>query len=181
MKATKDTGIPEFGSPEEEREYWEAQGPLAGGRKGRINKPRPGQRRSSFLAVRLTGEELARLRDIAAQQGLGPSTFARLLLTSAISGARISPRVVTVEQFKGMLEQNLPRSVKEKVEGLTKATAIGDPDSPSLLIMDASQMKTAEELFRSLLRALLATVGVQVVTPEDENYEKRRSAVKTQT
>ena len=74
--------IPKFQSLDEEKEYWEARGPLALGHKGRINNP--DQKRSSFLSVRLTDEELTQLRDIAAKQGLGPSTFARLILTSVI-------------------------------------------------------------------------------------------------
>ena len=82
MKGTKEKDIPEFKSLEEERAYWEARGPLAEGHKGRINKPNA--KRSSFLAVRLTGEELTKLRDVAAKNGMGPSTYARIVITSAI-------------------------------------------------------------------------------------------------
>jgi len=84
---------------EEEKEYWEARGPLAEGRKGRINKPE-GQKRSSFLAVHFTGDELTRLRDIAAKYGLGPSTFARIILTSAIGHQNKAPKCITHEPSK---------------------------------------------------------------------------------
>ena len=84
MKSSEKNGIPEFKSLEEEKEYWEARGPLAEGHKGTVNRPKSRQKRSSFLAVRLTGEELTRLRDVAAGQGLGPSTYARMILTSAL-------------------------------------------------------------------------------------------------
>ena len=103
MNKTKDTRIPEFKSLEEEKEYWEARGPLAEGHEGRINKPRPRQKRSSFLAVRLTGEELACLRDLAAKQGLGPSTFARIVLTSAIEQQSL-PNHITVDKLRDILE-----------------------------------------------------------------------------
>ncbi|MFH0913953.1 MAG: hypothetical protein V1849_01520 [Chloroflexota bacterium] len=86
MRGKRSTGIPKFQSREEEREYWEARGPLAEGHKGRLNKPKPGQLRSSFLTVRLTGEELTRLRDAAAAVRMGPSTYARLILLSASEG-----------------------------------------------------------------------------------------------
>ena len=109
MKEIKDTGIPEFKSLEEEREYWEARGPLADGRRGKINKP--GQRRSSFLAVRLTGEELTHLRDMAAKQGLGPSTFARLILTRAIENESRLPKVVTSDELRNLLDEHLPHFV----------------------------------------------------------------------
>jgi len=78
------TKIPEFKSLDEEREYWEARGPLAEGQGGRINRPKPGQKRSSFLSIRLTGEELTQLRDMAAEFGMGPSTYARQVLKLAI-------------------------------------------------------------------------------------------------
>ncbi|MBI2916921.1 MAG: hypothetical protein HYY01_02920 [Chloroflexi bacterium] len=86
MGKASDTTIPDFTSLEEEKAFWEARGPLAEGHKGTVNRPKPRQKRSSFLAVRLTGEELTRLRDMAAQLGLGPSTFARLLLMSVLEG-----------------------------------------------------------------------------------------------
>lgn len=84
MKNRGDTKIPEFQSLEEEREYWEARGPLAEGHKGRISKPKPSQKRSSFLSIRLTGEEVTQLRDMAAKLGIGPSTYARQVLRLAI-------------------------------------------------------------------------------------------------
>lgn len=78
--------VPNFGSLEEERAYWEARGPLSDD----VAQPKPGratakEKRDSFLNVRLTGEELTRLRDIAARKGLGPSTYARTLVIAAIT------------------------------------------------------------------------------------------------
>jgi len=104
-----DEKIPEFKTLEEEREYWEARGPLAPGNRGRVNKPVPGQKHSSFLAVRMTGAEITKLRDIAAKQGLGISTYARILLTRAIE-AQTVPEAVTLTEIKGMLEDILDRT-----------------------------------------------------------------------
>ena len=84
MNRKSETKIPEFKSLDEEREYWEAHGPLAEGHKGRINRPKPEQKRSSFLSIRLTGEELTQLRDMAAEFGMGPSTYARQVLKLGI-------------------------------------------------------------------------------------------------
>ena len=80
MKKTTNKEIPEFKTLEEEKEYWEKHGPLADGYHGKISKPDIGKKRSSMLAVRLTGEELTKLRDVAAKHGVGPSTFARIVL-----------------------------------------------------------------------------------------------------
>jgi hypothetical protein len=97
---------PEFKSIEEEKEYWDARGPLAAGHQSTINRPKPRQKRNSFLAVRLTGEELTKLRDIASKQGLGPSTYARMILSSAIERQR-KPDGVTLNEIKKMMEEFL--------------------------------------------------------------------------
>jgi hypothetical protein len=166
---------PKFTSLEEERKYWEAHGPLAEGYKGKIQRSR--QKRSSFLAVRMTGEELTKLRDIAAKQGLGPSTFARIVLTSAIEHQGKSSKLVTLDE----LIEKLPQTVKEKAEEFTKAVAIGDPNRPSLIIMNTDQLNKMEELTRILLGALLSAAGVQLITSEDKRYEEMREVVKAQT
>lgn len=178
MKNREDAKLPEFQSLDEERNYWEAHGPLAEGHKGRVNKPKPGQRRSSFLAVRLTGEELTRLRDIAAGQGIGPSTFARLVLTAAIEQQSKLPRHVTLDELSDWLETSLPQPVKDKAEALAKAVAIGDPANPAMLIIDASHRAAWEAFTLSFLRAVFATAGVQVITPEDKGYEEVKEIVK---
>lgn len=110
---TKKNEIPVFKTLEEERAYWDARGPLADGHEGTINKPRPKQKLTSFLAVRLTGEELTKLRDIAAKQGVGPSTYARILLTSAIEPRKQSD-IVDLTEIKNMLER-LPSELATRV------------------------------------------------------------------
>jgi hypothetical protein len=94
MERKKENKPPEFQSLEEEKEYWEARGPLAEGRKGRINKPKADQKRSSFLSVRLTGEEITSLREVAAIFYTTPSELAR--------GAILD----SVKRFKSLHEMN---------------------------------------------------------------------------
>lgn len=180
MKETKNAVVPEFSSLEEEKEYWEARGPLAEGHKGRINRPKAGPKRSSFLAVRLTGEQLTRLRDIASQYGVGPSTFARLVLTSAIERQSKLSKSITLAQLKDALANNVTPEVKEKSEALANNIAIGDPAGPSFLIIDGSQIKQVEEFTLLWLKALLAKLGVQVITPEDEGHGEVGDAAEAQ-
>lgn len=181
MERTGAKVIPEFQTLEEERKYWETRGPLAEGHKGRVNKPKPGQKRSSFLAVRLTGGELTRLRDIASKQGLGTSTFARLVLAAAIEKGSQLPKRVTLDELREVLEANLPQPIKEKAEALAKAAAIGNPDEPALLIIDASQREAWEDFTLSFLSSVFAMAGVQIVTPGSKNYQEVREIVKAQT
>lgn len=100
MEREKNNKLPEFQTLEEEKEFWEARGPLAEGNKSRLNKPRPGQKRSSFLSVRLTGEEITALRDAAATLHITPSELAR--------GAILD----SVERLKSLYERN--QKEKEK-------------------------------------------------------------------
>lgn len=181
MKKREDAKLPEFQSLDEERNYWEAHGPLAEGRKGGVSRPKPDQRRSSFLAVRLTGEELTRVRDIAARQGMGTSTFARLVLTAAIEHQGKLPKRVTLDELRDVLETTFSQPVKDNAEALIKATAIGDPDNPAMLIIDASQREKLEEFTLSFLNALFAVAGVQVIRPEDKRYEEVKEIVKARS
>jgi hypothetical protein len=109
---TKRNEIPEFKTLEEEREYWESRGSLE---KGHITRANPKQKRSSFLAVRMTGEEITRLRDLAARKGLGPSTYARILLTSAIERGG-QPDITTLKEIKDMIEEHLSKKTAAVAE-----------------------------------------------------------------
>src|SRR4030042_450668 len=66
----------------EEDEYWKTHSPLDEGYEGEIQETK--QNRSSFLSVRLTGEELSLLKDLADNVGMKPSTFVRQLLIESI-------------------------------------------------------------------------------------------------
>jgi len=102
----KKNEIPEFKTLKEEREYWESRSSLE---KGHIHRPKPGEKHSSFLAVRMTGEEIDRLRELAAKKGIGPSTYARMLLTSAIENGG-KPDITTLTEIKDMIEEHLTKT-----------------------------------------------------------------------
>jgi hypothetical protein len=55
MRRSKNTGIPEFKSIYEEKEYWESRDPLAEEKKGVINKPKDKEKRSSRAQARRSG------------------------------------------------------------------------------------------------------------------------------
>jgi predicted DNA binding CopG/RHH family protein len=74
---------PKFKSFEEEDKYWATHGPLEEGYDVEVQKER--QKHSSFLTIRLTGEELTQLRDLAMSKGMGPSTYIRTLIKDALT------------------------------------------------------------------------------------------------
>ena len=178
MKRMKDSGVPEFQSLEEERRYWEGRGPLAEGYKSRINKAQTKQKRSSFLAVRLTGEELTRLRDIAKEQGLGSSTFARLVLTQAMERKQILPHFVTLDKVIDRMTCGLSQADRDKFESFVKEVAIGEPDNPVVLAF-SGERRTWEEVTSLFLTRLLASLGIQVVIPEKENIDSGKQMAKS--
>ena len=104
----KDEKIPEFKTLQEERDYWDARGPLATGNKGRWNKPVPGQKHDSFLAVRMTGKEITQLRRLAENQGVGISTYVRMLLNKAVAEQKQPD--TSLAEIKSLLENLLDRT-----------------------------------------------------------------------
>lgn len=81
-KKAKQYPNPRFSNLEEEDEYWKTHSPLDEGYEGEVQKSK--QKRSSFLSIRLTGDELTKLRNMAAKSGMGPSTYVRQLLNLTI-------------------------------------------------------------------------------------------------
>jgi len=73
---------PGFGTAEEEAAFWREHSPLVEGYEGRVQRKR--QKRSSYLALRLSGEELDTLRDAAEKAGVGPTTLARNLILKGL-------------------------------------------------------------------------------------------------
>jgi len=164
MNMEEDSQVPEFKSLKEEREYWEARGPLAEGHRGKLSGSRPGQRRSSFLAVRLTGEELTRLRDVSARHGLGPSTYARMVLTSAIDREERPAKCITFDRVKVALENDLPQTVREK--GAEAYGAVSTGNIPYLLDISKLTPEGLESLGRQCVSLIIEAAGVKTV-PSD--------------
>jgi len=174
MSTEKDF-VPQFETEEQEAEYWDTHSPLDLAAEPKAQKVRVRGAKDRPITIRLDSESRSKLGKLAAERGVGPSTFARLILMSAIERGEKLPKLVTLDELKDALEENLPQAVKERAESLAKATAIGDPENPALLVIDASQRKEWEEFTWSFLSAVLAIAGVQVITPEDSKYEKLKS------
>jgi hypothetical protein len=171
---------PEFRSLQEEEEYWKTHSPIAEGYEGEVKRPR--HRRSSFLALRLSGEELDGLRQLAAKRGVGPSTLARIIITSAIDQGDTTRRQITLDEFAGAMQQAMEGSLPQPVKGKAMAggAAVKEPGSPYLSIVDSSQRRQIEEVTGNFFMALLATLGVEVVPPQSDGNEKAERSVPIQ-
>lgn len=110
--------VPKFNNLEEEDKYWQTHSPLVEGYKGSVQRKQ--QNRNSFLSIRLTGEELASLRDKAMEYGLGPSTYARLTIKQGIesrSGSLPPPLLIHLisqaYRIKGKSSENYVQQFNE--------------------------------------------------------------------
>jgi predicted DNA binding CopG/RHH family protein len=79
---------PKFNNLEEEDKFWKSHSPLLEGHEGKIRKK--DQKRESFLSIRLSGKELANLKDKAARYGLAPSTYARQAIIRVLESGEAS-------------------------------------------------------------------------------------------
>lgn len=88
---------PGFSSLEEEEKFWREHSPLEEGYEGTVQ--RKPQRRSSYLALRMSGEELKELKDAAQRAGVGPTTLARNLILRGLRGNKdLVPRIEALER-----------------------------------------------------------------------------------
>lgn len=176
MSAEKEL-ISQFETEEQEAGYWDTHSPLDLVAEPKAQRVAVRGAKDRSITIRLDSESRSNLDKLAAEQGLGSSTFARLILTSVIERREKLPKRLTLDELKEVLEKNLPQSIKDQAESLARAASIGDTENPTLLLIDASQMKEYEEFMWSFLSTLLAIAGVDVITPEDSNYKKLKSIV----
>ena len=165
--------IPQFESEEQEAEYWDSHSPLdLTTVEPKAQKLRVRRVKDRPITLRLDSESRSKLNKLAAKQGLGPSTFARLILTSAIEqGGRLAKRV-TVDELRNVLEEITPQSVKDRAALLVKEAAIGEPDNPTFIILDQSQINEWEEFGLHAICTLLARYNIHVITPKHSEYKK---------
>jgi antitoxin component of RelBE/YafQ-DinJ toxin-antitoxin module len=171
--------IPKFETEEQEAEYWDSHSPLDIIAEPRAQKVHVRGAKDKTITVRLDSESRSKLDRLAAEQGLGPSSFARLILMSVIEQGSKLPKQITLDEINNMLEE-IPQSIKERVALLVKEAAIGDQDNPIFLTFNQSRMKELGELGFLFMRTLLAKCGVQVITQDHAKYDEIKTLVQSQ-
>ena len=141
---------PRFSSLEEEEEYWKTHSPLDEGYEGEVQKSK--QKRSSFLSIRLTGEELTQLRDMAAKFGMGPSTYARQVLRLAIEQKNWPSFLPTSFLLAPLYDSTSKRAIKPSNEFLGRA------EKAYTAYLEA-QKEVLEEVLRRIYQESELSVG----------------------
>jgi antitoxin component of RelBE/YafQ-DinJ toxin-antitoxin module len=171
--------IPQFETEEQEAEYWNSHSPLDLVAEPRAQKVRVRGVKDKPITVRLDSESRSKLDRLAAEQGLGPSSFARLILMSVIEQGGKLPKHITLDELKNMLEEITPRLIKDRAGLLVKEAAIGDPNNPVFLIFNRSQIDEWGELGLQAICALLAMYDVQVIGQEHAKYKEVKTLVQS--
>ncbi len=180
MSTEKDF-VPQFETEEQEAEYWDTHSPLDLAAEPKAQKVRVRGAKDRPITIRLDSESRSKLDKLAAERGVGPSTFARLILMSAIERGEKLPKRVTPDELKDVLEKNLPQSIKDQAESLVKATSLGDPDNPAFLLLDKSQMNEWGELGLQAISTLLAMYGMKIITQEHNKYKEVKTLLQSDT
>ena len=180
MSKEKNT-IPQFENEEQEAEYWDRHSPLDIVAEPKAERVRVQGAKDRPITIRLDSQSRSKLDKLASEQGLGPSTFSRLILTSVIEGKIKLPKRITPDELKDLLEKNLPQSIKDQAESLLRDAAIGNPDNPCALFLDKSQINEWGELGLQAIYTFLAMYGVMVITPEHNKYKEIKALVQSGT
>lgn len=178
---------PRFGSVEEEDKYWATHSPLDEGYAGEIQKGK--QKRSSFLTIRLTGEELTQLRDLSSARGMGPSTFIRTLIKAAlIPGEQAQLAVSEGAQQLRSIVQKLVYDKKGGETSVAKDKAIKKytATQEAFCILELSKAPITQEKMNALtatitlniLDKFISNACVKVITPGDAGFSEIKRITK---
>ena len=170
---------PRFGSIEEEHKYWATHSPLDEGYAAEIQKEK--QKRSSFLTIRLTGEELTQLRDLSSARGMGPSTFIRTLIKDALTPREQTELALSksAQQLKSIVQELVydrktggKSAVKDKAKKQYAAT------QEAFCIVELSKAPITQEKMNALTTAItlnildqfISNACVKVITAGDAGF-----------
>jgi hypothetical protein len=91
-KAPTPSRIPEFASLEEEAAFWDTHSTADYEDEFKPVRVRVAKRLSTGVTIRFDPETLRRLRAIAQEQGIGPTTLIRMWVLERLKQQEVSPR-----------------------------------------------------------------------------------------
>lgn len=124
-KATaKKRRIPEFATREEEAAFWDTHDVSDYWDDFKPARARFAKQLSEGITIRLDPETLARLRSLASEMGIGPTTLARIWILEHLRQMPPSP---VVERTAGALKgRGTPKSAEQLREQAERYGGVGD-------------------------------------------------------
>jgi predicted DNA binding CopG/RHH family protein len=163
---------PKFNSAEEEEKYWSNHSPIEEGYAGDVQTEK--QKRSSFLTIRFTGDELTKLRDLAAKKGLGPSTYIRSIIKDLLNNE--DPAFSIVRKTKEGYPRVLQDAVRDKsfIGAYKTVKKSGEPFTDIAAIHE--QIKVLVKALESteILDQLAEKVAARIIIKDDLKAKKRK-------
>ena len=127
-KGEKKKRIPRFHSREEEAEFWDTHSPLDFPNEIRQVEMRVRKPLKGVLSIRLDHKHLEKLRELAEQYGIGPTTLARIFIVSALNAHPEQDSVEILPTAKPELTAELwgTRGASGVVEGIARVIRTED-------------------------------------------------------
>jgi antitoxin component of RelBE/YafQ-DinJ toxin-antitoxin module len=169
MSANKNTA-PKFKSETQEAEYWDKHSPLDLIAEPELEKVRVGDTKDRPIAIRLDSKTRSKLNELAAKQGMGPSTLARLFITQAIEGKENSHTQLDLDVLMKTLTHNINQVHEAKGVYRHQSDIIDAEKAPVLVYY--GQKAAWEHFSAQFLAQLLCGLGVCVVTPDNGKSKK---------
>jgi len=111
-RTAKRSPIPEFATREEEAAFWDTHDISDYWDELRPTRARFAKQLSEGITIRLDPETLARLRSLASEMGIGPTTLARIWILEHVRQMPPSP---VVERTAGALGSRRPPNTAEQL------------------------------------------------------------------
>jgi len=108
----KETILPEFKNEAQEAEYWDEHSPLDLITKPRVQKIKIRGAKDRPITIRLDNDTRDKLNKLAAEQNMGPSTLARLVLTQAVERKNELTRFSLSDAFMSGVAEKLAHKEK---------------------------------------------------------------------
>jgi len=171
---------PKFNNVVDEDKYWKTHSPLAEGYAAEIQKEK--QKRSSFLTIRLTGDELTLLRNLALSKGIGPSTYIRALIKDALTPEERAELALSksTQQFQSVI-QDLVCDKKARgisaIKDMTENKYLSFKDAlcifePSKSLLTSQQLNDLVTAIIRIIYQKISDACVKVITPNDTDFDQ---------
>ncbi|GEM_PF-4375988 len=165
--------LPKFASVEEEAAFWDEHIPSEyfdekdfKPLEVRVPLDRP-------ITIRLDTRLKKVLEEYADAHSMGDSTAARRLIEEGLAHfEKHRTADLTLDDFLVRVLQEIPAGQRAEMEQLLKEGAIGDPQSPALIVLDP---RKAESVSRRFLIYLLAALGADIIRPGSQEHESLKA------
>lgn len=144
--------VPKFNTEEEEAKFWETHSPFDYNFKP--EKVKAGVPKDRLITIRLDSESKRKLEQLAAYYNMGPSTFARHIIDTAIRRlSQKSQKSLAVEDALELIQNLMPKDLEDKAK-------LFEEQNPAMVDSIMKNPEAAEALITQATTFLLRVGGL---------------------